>query len=311
MLRMSLDKINSSLSHGKFVDGDIKTLPQGDSSMTSLTTKLQHSTESGLTRIPCQSRSVTVVIPCFNEQGNLERLFLSLERTFQKLEFVLPVLLIDDGSTDNSPQILLELVERYDFLRVIRHPSRKGVTEVWRTAIANSQKTDWILWGQADLESDPETDIPLLLNACVAGVDAVAGQRQNRGDGKVLASKLANWVCRQAFNLEIHDMNWIKLVRREQVAKLPLRIVSHRYLLAILAGIGYKVTEVPTPWHPRHSGVSKFGRKRFLTSALNFAASWIWLQTKGRQYRDLPPVKSWSTPTPTDEVRYRISRNKL
>lgn len=270
--------------------------------MSSLTTKIQHSTESGLTRIPSQSRSVTVVIPCFNEEGNLQRLFLSLERAFQKLEFVLPVLLIDDGSTDNSPQILLDLVERYDFLRIIRHPSRKGVTEVWRTAIANAT-TDWILWGQADLESDPETDIPLLLNACVPGVDAVAGQRQNRGDGKVLASKLANWVCRQAFDLEIHDMNWIKLVRREQVAKLPLRIVSHRYLLAILAGIGSKVTEVPTPWHPRHSGISKFGRKRFVTSALNFAASWIWLQIKGGNYH----VKKWE-PVSTDDAIIRIPR---
>jgi glycosyltransferase involved in cell wall biosynthesis len=277
--------------------------------MSSLTTKLQHSTESSLTRIPFHTRSVTVVIPCLNEEGNLERLFLSLERAFLKLEFVLPVLLIDDGSTDNSPKILLDLVERYDFLRVIRHPSRKGVTEVWRTAIANCT-TDWILWGQADLESDPETDIPLLLGACASGVDAVAGQRQNRGDGKVLASKLANWVCRQAFNLEIHDMNWIKLVRREQVAKLPLRIVSHRYLLAILAGIGFTVTEVPTPWHPRHSGSSKFGRKRFIVSALNFAAAWIWLQLKGRQYRDLQAVQNWSAATPTD-ISYRISRSKL
>jgi dolichol-phosphate mannosyltransferase len=253
--------------------------------MSSLTTKIQHSTESGFARIPSQSRSVTVVIPCFNEEGNLERLFLALERAFQKLEFVLPVLLIDDGSTDNSANILLDLVERYDFLRVIRHPSRKGVTEVWRTAIANCS-TEWILWGQADLESDPETDIPLLLKACVPGVDAVAGRRQNRGDGKVLASKLANWVCQQAFDLRIHDMNWIKLVRRDQVAKLPLRIVSHRYLLAILAGTGSKVTEVPTPWHPRHSGTSKFGRKRFVISALNFVASWLWLQLKGSN-RDL------------------------
>jgi glycosyltransferase involved in cell wall biosynthesis len=246
-------------------------------SMSSLTAKLRTSPENTCSKLPLHSRSVTVVIPCCNEEGNLERLFLLLERAFQKLKFDLPVLLIDDGSTDSSPAILMDLIERYSFLRVIRHPSRRGVTEVWRTAIANTH-TDWILWGQADLESNPETDIPLLLEACVPGVDAVAGRRVNRGDGKVLASRLANWACRKVFNLEIHDMNWIKLVRRDRVAKLPLQIITHRYLLAILAGMGYKVTEVTTPWHPRHSGISKFGKKRFLTSAINFAAAWLWFQ---------------------------------
>jgi hypothetical protein len=85
---MNSDRISSSLFRSHPVGGDIKPLTQGDCSMSSLTTKIQHSTESGLTGIPLQSRSVTVVIPCFNEEGNLTRLFLALERAFQKLEFV-------------------------------------------------------------------------------------------------------------------------------------------------------------------------------------------------------------------------------
>jgi dolichol-phosphate mannosyltransferase len=277
--------------------------------MNSLTAKLQAKPTLTFLETPLQSRSVTIVIPAFNEEGNLERLFLLLESAFQKLKFDLPVLLIDDGSTDSSSEIWMDLLERYDFLRVIRHPSRRGVTEVWRTAIANAH-TDWILWGQADLESNPETDIPLLLEACVSGVDAVAGRRLNRGDGKVKASKLANWACQKAFNLEIHDMNWIKLVRRDWVAKLPLQIITHRYLLAILAGLGSTVTEVTTPWHPRHSGTSKFGRKRFLTSAFNFMVTWLWFQIKGGAYRDeIEMIKSWSPGS--NDITYRISRGKL
>lgn len=274
--------------------------------MHSLTATSLATSATTFSETPLQSRSVTVVIPSFNEEGNLEKLFLLLERTFQKLKFELPVLLIDDGSTDSSPEVLIGLIEQYAFLRVIRHPSRRGVTEVWRTAIANAH-TDWILWGQADLESNPETDIPLLLEACVSGVDAVAGQRLNRGDGKVKASKLANWACQKAFNLEIHDMNWIKLVKREQVAKLPLQIITHRYLLAILAGIGSKVIEVTTPWHPRHSGTSKFGRKRFLISAFNFVTTWLWFQIKGGAYRDeMEMIESWSVGP--NNTTYRIPR---
>ena len=230
---------------------------------------------------PSESHSVTVVIPALNEEGNLEQLLAALEDTFQHLGYMLPVLLIDDGSTDNSPQILARLSEQYFFLNVIRHPQRRGVTGVWKTALAHVT-TDWIFWGQADLESDFRTDLPLLLNACVSGVDAVAGWRQQRGDGKIIASSLANSTCRLAFGLKIHDMNWIKLVRRDALANLPLNIITHRYLLAVMAGLGYCVTEVPSPWHPRFSGKSKFGKGRLISSARDFFRVWWWFQTAGR-----------------------------
>lgn len=231
---------------------------------------------------PSQSRSITVVIPALNEEGNLEKLLLTLAETFQNLNFTLPVLLIDDGSTDSSPKILDRLSKQYKFLKVIRHPQQRGVTAVWKTALAQIT-TDWIFWGQADLESDPRIDIPFLLAACVPGVDAVAGWRQKRGDGKNFASSVANLTCRLVFDLAIHDMNWIKLVRRDLVSSLPIEKITHRYLLAVLAAKGYRITEVPTPWHPRHSGKSKFGKGRFVTSGMDFVKLWWWFQTEGRQ----------------------------
>lgn len=227
------------------------------------------------------THSITLVIPCLNEEGNLEKLLLNLEETFQNIGFSLPVLIVDDGSTDNSYQILKAMSKQYDYLTIIHHPQRLGVTGVWKTALDYVQ-TDWIFWGQADLESDPRTDILLLLKACVPGVDAVAGWRQKRGDGKVLASKFANTICRLLFGLKIHDMNWIKLVRRDLLANLPVEKITHRYLLAVLAAQGYNVTEVATPWHPRYSGSSKFGKKRLLTSAIDFVKLWWWFKTEGR-----------------------------
>jgi dolichol-phosphate mannosyltransferase len=226
-------------------------------------------------QLPLESRSVTIVIPSLNEEGNLERLLQLIDKAFLRLGFTLPVVLVDDGSTDESPNILAMLQQKYDFLTVITHPQRLGVTGVWKTAIANTS-SDWIFWGQADLESNPELDIPLLLEACTSGVHAVAGWRQNRGDGKNLASNVANTTCRLIFGLTIHDMNWIKLVPRELVASLPLDIITHRYLLAVLSGLGYKVTEVPTPWFPRYSGYSKFGKKRFLSSSVDFIRAFRW-----------------------------------
>jgi glycosyltransferase involved in cell wall biosynthesis len=173
------------------------------------------------------------------------------------------------------------LSEQYSFLKVIRHPQNQGVTGVWKTALAHV-KSDWIFWGQADLESDFQTDLPLLLEACVSGVDGVAGWRQKRGDGKIFASKVANSACRLSFGLKIHDMNWIKLVRRDLLTTVPFDVVTHRYLLAVLAGRGYNITEVPTPWHPRYSGQSKFGRGRLISSAIDFGKTWWWFNIQSR-----------------------------
>ena len=227
---------------------------------------------------PMRSRSVTVVIPCMDEEGNLERLFEYIDVAFKQLGYTLPVLVINDGSTDNTPNILSQLRQHYDFLSVISHPQNRGVAEVWNTAL-NHVKTDWILWGQADLESDPRVDIPALLNAWQPGADAVAGWRQGRGDGKSGASSIANRACRWAFGLQIHDMNWTKLVRRDILSRLPVTLITHRFLLAVLAGQGYNVIETPTPWYPRFSGVSKFGRKRLFTSAKDFlrVLSWFYV----------------------------------
>ncbi|MBE7385114.1 MAG: glycosyltransferase family 2 protein [Leptolyngbya sp. SIO1E4] len=236
-----------------------------------LSTFTSHNSSQLTNRImsPMRSRSVTIVIPCMDEEGNLERLFEYIDLAFKQLGYTLPVLVINDGSTDNTLNILNKLCQRYDFLSVISHPQNRGVAEVWNTAL-NHVKTDWILWGQADLESDPRVDIPALIDAWKPGVDAIAGWRQGRGDGKSGASSIANRACCWAFGLKIHDMNWTKLVRRDIVSRLPVTLITHRFLLAVLAGQGYNVIETPTPWFPRFSGVSKFGRKRLLTSARDF-----------------------------------------
>lgn len=224
---------------------------------------------------PLVTGSVTVVIPALNEAGNLEKLFDQICIAFEEINLTLPVLVVDDGSTDDSPEILNRLTEKYSFLTVVRHSHRQGVAAVWQTALAHVE-TDWIFWGQADLESDPATDLPILLQAYKPGMVAIAGWRQKRGDGKAQTSQFANQACRWAFGLKIHDMNWIKLVRKDVLQELPVELITHRYLLAVLAGLGHSVVEVATPWHPRFSGVSKFGKKRLFTSARDFARVVTW-----------------------------------
>jgi len=118
----------------------------------------------------------------------------------------------------------------------------------------------------ADLESLPEIDIPILYNAMDNETDVVVGWRKNRGDGKILASKIYNFSNRILFNVKLHDANWIKLVRREKLQNLSLRSDWHRYLIPILVSRGCTVKEVVTEWRERTFGKSNFGLRRLPVS---------------------------------------------
>lgn len=201
---------------------------------------------------PLESKSVTIVIPCMNKAGDLEKLLAHIEQTFTSMGFTLPVLLIDDGSTDDTPAIMRQLRQAYTFLKFTRHSQSLGLTGSWETALSQTT-TDWILWEPASLEFDLRTDIPALLKNCISGVDAITGWRQEQDSNKSVASTVDNKACRIAFGLNIHDMNGPKLVRRELLINLPVNLITHRYLLAVLAAQGHNVVETRTSWYPQCS----------------------------------------------------------
>jgi hypothetical protein len=80
-------------------------------------------------------------------------------------------------------------------------------------------------------------------------------------------------------------------VRRNLVQDLPLQTTTHRYLLAVLAGLGHEIIEVPTAWHPRYSGKSKFGSMRLISSAIGFTRACWWFYTAKRPIFPIRPVK--------------------
>lgn len=126
-----------------------------------------------------------------------------------------------------------------------------------------------IIFIPADLESDPEEDIPKLLTKLDEGYDVVAGWRQGRNDGKVLASQIYNAVSRALFDVQAHDMNWIKGFRRPVLDDLHLRSDWHRFILHIASEKGYKIGEVPVNFYPRKKGKSNYGITRIPISFLD------------------------------------------
>ncbi len=223
---------------------------------------------------------VSVLVPAHDEAGNVAELVARVGRAFAARDLTAgqgELVVVNDGSTDGTGELLEQLKPDYPFLRVIHHRRNLGLTAALRTGF-RAVRGDLILFLPADLESDPETDIPLLLDKLAEGYDIVAGWRQGRKEGKVFASGIYNLVSRWLFGLQLHDMNWIKGFRREVIESLPpLRSDWHRFILHIAAHQGYRIGEVATPWHKRRAGRSKFGLSRIPISLLDVLVVWFLL----------------------------------
>ena len=223
---------------------------------------------------------LSVLIPARNEAGNIPLLLEKIGRAFDGPTLRIracELVLIDDGSTDGTGDLAASLAGDYPFLRLVRHRRNRGLTAALRTGFRAVQG-EVIVFLPADLESDPEEDIPKLLAKLEEGYDVVAGWRQGRDDGKVFASGIYNRVSQRLFNVHVHDMNWIKAFRREVIEALPpLRSDWHRFLLQIAAHQGFRIGETPTTWYRRQAGRSKYGLGRIPVSFLDVLVVWFLL----------------------------------
>ena len=214
------------------------------------------------------SPAISVFIPARNEAGNIAPLFEKITRAFTGLQVSGEIIFVDDGSTDATWSEANSAVARYPCGRLFRHRKSLGLTEAMRTGFPHC-RGDAVVFLPADLESDPEEDIPKLVAKLNEGFDVVAGWRQGRRDGKVFASAIANVVSQRLFGLHVHDLNWIKAFRRDVIENIYLRSDWHRYILILAAAQGYRIGEVQVNYYPRQKGKSHYGIGRIPVSFLD------------------------------------------
>jgi len=219
---------------------------------------------------------ISVFIPARNEAGNITPLFEKIARVFDMMQVAGEIIFVDDGSTDATWSEASALTVRFPFARLFRHRKSLGLTEAMRTGFPRCCG-DVVVFLPADLESDPEEDIPKLVAKIDEGFDVVSGWRQGRRDGKVLASAIANVVSRRLFGLRVHDMNWIKAFRRDVLDNIHLRSDWHRYILILAAAQGYSIGEVPVNFYPRTQGRTHYGFGRLPVSFLDVLSVWFLL----------------------------------
>ncbi|MBI3584402.1 MAG: glycosyltransferase family 2 protein [Nitrospinae bacterium] len=215
-----------------------------------------------------QKFSLSIILPAYNEAGNIPEVLKKIQKVFLTMSLNGEVLIINDGSTDNTGQVAEGFREKYPFLHVLHHRKNMGLTESLMTGFENV-KGDVIIFLCSDLESDPEEDIPKLLSGIEDGYDMVVGWRENRGDGKLMTSKIYNLLSRILFGVTLHDQNWIKAFKRDVVSALPLRSNWHRFIVPLAYHEGYKIKEVRTNWYPRKYGASKYGIGRLFSAVID------------------------------------------
>ncbi|MDR0926355.1 MAG: glycosyltransferase family 2 protein [Ignavibacteria bacterium] len=215
--------------------------------------------------------SISIVIPLFNEEESLNQLAEQIESEMNTLfgeEW--EVIFVDDGSTDNSYQVVKKIHDKNNKFKAIRFRRNFGKSAALSAGFANA-KNKYVATMDADLQDDPK-EFKEMLQLIRRGYDLVSGWKKTRHDPleKRLPSKLFNFVTSKCSGIRLHDFNCgIKLYRREVVQSLDVYGEMHRYLPALAHWNGFKVTEMPVEHHKRQFGHSKFGFARYIRGFLD------------------------------------------
>jgi hypothetical protein len=219
---------------------------------------------------------VSVLVPAKDESENLPRFMELAAEAFAGSALRYEVIVIDDGSEDDTWSTLQALRARYDFLRAVRHRNRRGIADALRTGYLHSRGAVLVFY-PADLQFLPE-DIPRLVSPIVEGeADMVTGFKQGTYE-KAFVSRVYNRLSRALFGIRVKDLNSVKAYRREVMEHIPVRPDWHRYLIVLAAAQGFTVREIPVPLYPRAAGKSKFGVTRIPIGVLDMLSVWFELR---------------------------------
>ena len=216
-----------------------------------------------------QTLEISIVVPLYNEEESLSELVDQIKKSLPNRSFEL--IFIDDGSSDNSWNVIEQLVEVNSEVKGISLGINQGKSYALQAGF-NEVKGQYIVTMDADLQDDP-AEIEQMICSLELGYDLVSGWKKKRFDpiSKTIPSKFFNWVTRRAAGIHLHDFNCgLKAYRAEVVAHIQLYGELHRYipLLAKRAGFG-SITEQIVQHRARKYGRTKIGLSRFINGFLD------------------------------------------
>lgn len=203
---------------------------------------------------------ISLVVPVFNEEESLEAFYAELNKVLHSLKEQYEILFIDDGSTDNSLEILKNLNHKDHNIRVFSFRRNLGKAEALTFGF-NKAKGYYVITLDADLQDKP-SEIHKLLERAKSGVEVVCGWRKDRKDKSrmKIISQMFNGIMGWLFDLHLHDYNCgLKLYTQDAAKSLRLYGGLHRFIPLLAYEQGFTVEEVAVEHAPRKFGKSKYG----------------------------------------------------
>lgn len=214
---------------------------------------------------------LSIVIPVYNEQENVRLLIDEVHSGVRPLGLSYEIVLVDDGSRDNSFTLLKEAAATDEALTLIRFRRNFGQTPAMQAGL-DAARGKVVVTMDADLQNDP-ADIGRMLEKLNEGYDLVAGWRKDRKDAFInrkLPSMIANWLISATTQVRLHDYGCtLKAMRGDLAKQLRLYGEMHRFIPAVAAFIGAAIVEMPVNHRPRRFGQSKYGIGRTLRVVLD------------------------------------------
>ena len=216
--------------------------------------------------------NLSLIIPVYNEKDTLPSLFDAVYKTMNALGQSWEVILVDDGSQDDSLSVLKEYAQKdAQHVRVISFRRNFGQTPAIAAGLDYAQGEIIILL-DADMQNDP-ADIPMMLAKLDEGYDLVSGWRKSRKDNVLtrnLPSMMANWLISRVTGVHLHDYGCtLKAYRRDVLEGFRLYGEMHRFIPVFASSVGAKITEVPVQHYPRKFGKTKYGLERTVKVVLD------------------------------------------
>ena len=207
---------------------------------------------------------LSIVVPLYNEAESIPELHSQICAVCEKNKIPFEIIYVDDGSTDNSFNILKEIHKKDSRAKIIQFRKNFGKSEAISAGFSASIGK-MVVTMDADLQDDP-AEIPKLIEKLNQGYDLVSGWKKNRKDplSKKIPSRLFNFVTSLMTGIRIHDFNCgLKIYRQEVVKSVDVYGELHRYIPALAKLKGFKIGEIAVNHRPRKYGKTKYGFSRF------------------------------------------------
>ncbi len=216
--------------------------------------------------------NISIVIPLFNEEESLPELCVWIDKVMQANNYTYEVLLIDDGSKDNSWDVVEKISSANANVKGVKFRRNYGKSAALNVGFSKAEG-DVVITMDADLQDSPD-EIPALYNKImIEGFDLVSGWKQKRFDPitKTVPTKLFNWAARRASGIKLNDFNCgLKSYKNTVVKSIEVHGEMHRYIPVLAKWAGFSnITEQVVEHQSRKYGVTKFGLERFFNGFLD------------------------------------------